>query len=211
MLFALLAACSPSLTSSPAHAAPTAYDMSGSLAYVQVFKDPDTIGADASHNHVIHTRDFTTAEVSWDPEDLNACSLNFALNVSSLVVDADTMRAKVGYEKEIAEGQRETVKKNMLSEKQLNVDAHPTMSFKSTSCEAGDGGKVKVNGDLTIRGVTKAVTVPMKVSFDDGLRARGAVKIKATQFGFEPYKAMGGAVANQDTMQLVVDLKGTAG
>jgi polyisoprenoid-binding protein YceI len=41
----------------------------------------------------------------------------------------------------------------------LAVDKYPTMSFKSTKVEKVADGKLKVTGDLTIRGVTKSVVL----------------------------------------------------
>src|SRR5947209_4953083 len=43
----------------------------------------------------------------------------------------------------------------------FDVKQFPTMTFKSTKVE-GSGGLLKVSGDLTIRGVTKPVTVDFK-------------------------------------------------
>jgi polyisoprenoid-binding protein YceI len=43
----------------------------------------------------------------------------------------------------------------------FDVKQFPTMTFKSTKVE-GSGDLLKVSGDLTIRGVTKAVTVDFK-------------------------------------------------
>ena len=39
--------------------------------------------------------------------------------------------------------------------------------------------------------------------------AKGSTKIKATQFGMEPYSAGFGALKNQDAMILVVSIHGT--
>jgi polyisoprenoid-binding protein YceI len=41
----------------------------------------------------------------------------------------------------------------------FDVEKFPTMTFKSTKIEKGEGTKLKVTGDLTIKGVTKSVTL----------------------------------------------------
>lgn len=41
----------------------------------------------------------------------------------------------------------------------LETAKHPTITFKSTKVEGGADGKVKITGDLTIKGVTKPVTL----------------------------------------------------
>jgi polyisoprenoid-binding protein YceI len=40
----------------------------------------------------------------------------------------------------------------------LDAEAFPTLVFTSTGVEAGEHGEYKLNGDLTIRGVTRPVT-----------------------------------------------------
>jgi polyisoprenoid-binding protein YceI len=49
--------------------------------------------------------------------------------------------------------------KDLKSDKFFNTDKFPTLSFKSTKVEQGADGKLKVTGDLTIRGVTKQVVL----------------------------------------------------
>jgi polyisoprenoid-binding protein YceI len=44
----------------------------------------------------------------------------------------------------------------------LDADNHPTITFKTTSIERGDGSEFEVTGDLTIRGTTKSVTFPLE-------------------------------------------------
>jgi polyisoprenoid-binding protein YceI len=46
----------------------------------------------------------------------------------------------------------------------LDVEHHPTMTYKSTGLEPGKGGNWKLIGDLTVRGVTRPVT--LDVEFD---------------------------------------------
>lgn len=49
-------------------------------------------------------------------------------------------------------------KGHLLSEEFFNVSATPTITFRSTEIRPSDGGSVEVDGELTIRGVTKPVT-----------------------------------------------------
>lgn len=44
----------------------------------------------------------------------------------------------------------------------LEVDAYPELTFKSTSVEHDGGEDWRINGDLTIRGVTRPVTLKME-------------------------------------------------
>ena len=51
---------------------------------------------------------------------------------------------------------------DLRSERFLDTAGHPLMTFRSTSVTP-DGDKYKVAGDLTIRGVTKPVTLDVEV------------------------------------------------
>jgi polyisoprenoid-binding protein YceI len=44
----------------------------------------------------------------------------------------------------------------------FGVDEHPTISFRSTAVRPGDGDIWKVDGDLTIRGITRPITVDVE-------------------------------------------------
>jgi polyisoprenoid-binding protein YceI len=63
----------------------------------------------------------------------------------------------------------------MRGENWLDAENHPTLAFRSTSVEPRDGAHYLVRGDLTLRGVTKPVELPLKyhgvVSDPWGLRA----------------------------------------
>lgn len=51
----------------------------------------------------------------------------------------------------------------MLGESVLNADAHPTIRFTSTKIQLGPGGRISdgasIRGDLTVRGITRPVTL----------------------------------------------------
>lgn len=49
--------------------------------------------------------------------------------------------------------------KDLRSSNFLEIDKYPTMTFKSTKIEPAGSSKYKVTGDLTIKGVTKPVTL----------------------------------------------------
>ena len=44
----------------------------------------------------------------------------------------------------------------------FGVEEHPTISFRSTAVRPGDGDIWKVDGDLTIRGITRPITVDVE-------------------------------------------------
>ncbi len=193
--------------SGAAMAGPVSYslDHQDSLLYLTVFKDPTTPAPGISHDHAIRSVGWWS-EARLNPDDLAGCAISVTLPVSSLVVDERWVRRVAGLEGELSEATRDSVRKNMLSTEQLHSEDHPTMAFTSTHCTASS-----VVGDLTIRGVTRRIEMPAQLSATDGrLSLTGQVSILATDFGFEPFSAMMGALKNQDEMRLSVTLIGSA-
>lgn len=79
--------------------------------------------------------------------------------------------------------------KHLRSEDFFEVDKYPTITFKSTGYKAGSDGD-KLMGDLTIRGITKPVTIDVHHVGEGedpwgGYRSgfHGEVMLKAADFG----------------------------
>ncbi len=89
-----------------------------------------------------------------------------------------------------------------LGKETLDVAKHPTVTFVST---AVDGEKV--TGNLTIRGITKPVTVIAKKVAEG--KFEGSAVFKMTDFGIKPAKAALGAIGTKDEMTLRFKLTGT--
>ena len=133
--------------------------------------------------------------VVWTVNHMGVTPLSGAIAASGgpLVIDsADPSAAKVEVIFNIAD-MTTTVPdftKHLLSGEILQADKNPTASFTSTSVEA-DGMNAKITGDLTIRGVTKRVTLnaeffgaginPMVNTLDVGFSATG--QINRSDFG----------------------------
>ena len=84
-------------------------------------------------------------EIRYDPVDPTRSHVNMTVNVGSI----DTR----------VENRDKTVR----SDDFFDVDHYPTMTFTSTSVAAGADNTLQVTGDLTIRGVTRRITIPVKM------------------------------------------------
>ncbi|MFJ8148807.1 YceI family protein [Streptomyces sp. NPDC096048] len=78
----------------------------------------------------------------------------------------------------------------LLSSKFLDADGHPTLTFESTRVEQVEDDVFKVTGDLTIRTVTRAVTVVFTLTGretgprgDSRISARGNATIDRNDWG----------------------------
>ncbi len=89
-------------------------------------------------------RDFE-GDIRFDPERPEATEVTFVVQVASV----DTKKR----------GRDE----KLLSADFFHAEKYPVMSFSSTKVAADGARRLQVTGDLTIRGVTKRITVPVTV------------------------------------------------
>jgi polyisoprenoid-binding protein YceI len=194
----------------PAEAAPTTYNLteSGSKLYVQVFKKRGGAASRLAHDHVIVATGWT-GTVTWDPENVAACSVSISLPVVGLSPDTDEMRVHVGYPSRLSKSNQKKVKGNIVMLTQLAAEHFPKITFQSTGC-SGSGTNVTVTGNLSIRGVAKSLSVPMEISADGtSFSAKGAFAATHEDFQFAPYSALGGALRNENEMRFTVDVVGS--
>lgn len=90
-----------------------------------------------------------------------------------------------------------------IRDKVLQTGAHPTITFQSTSAE-GTPESFTVEGDLTIKGVTRPVTVRGQVSGD---RLTGGAIVVQTKWGIKPYSALLGQLKLADPVEIAFDLE----
>jgi polyisoprenoid-binding protein YceI len=69
----------------------------------------------------------------------------------------------------------------------FDVNKHPKATFKSTAIKAAAGANGtthEITGDLTMHGVTKSITFPVKTTSDDkGVTIDGTLTVKKEDFG----------------------------
>lgn len=133
-----------------------------------------------------------------DNEDLNKSSVN-------VTIDATTIDTR--------EPDRD---KHLKSADFFDVANHPTITFKSTKVESAEPGKLKVTGDLTIRGVSRQVTLTVtapKSPIKDpwGLQrtaVSGTTKIDRQDFGVSWNKSLdSGGVVVGDNVDITLDVE----
>lgn len=128
---------------------------------------------------------------------------------SSVTVDVDVDSLEVGSGsggvKPLTSGDRAEIKR-IIRAKLLRSARFPTISFRSTAV-SGSPDSVVVDGQLTVMGVSRPLTVQVQVS-DDG-RVRGSAAVVQTRWGITPYSAFFGAlkVADEVTVEFEVELR----
>jgi polyisoprenoid-binding protein YceI len=150
------------------------------------------------HDHFVAARDFD-GEARLTPGAVSPASLTLTVRASSL---AETRDVFTDQQKKIIDGE--------LRDIVLEPDKYPEITFKSTevSAEARGGTfMVKLGGDLTLRGVTRHVSIPAEVTLDgQDLRARGEFEIKRGDFKVPATSAFHGTVRVRDRLKVMFDI-----
>ena len=131
-----------------------------------------------------------------DSDDLSRSRVSIVIATSSL---------KVSGADEPPED-RPKVQAAMESDEVLGVARFPRITFEGASIaanrRAAPAFDVVVAGRLTIRDVTRPVSVPVHVQLADrSLTANGRFSVKQTEFGIKPI-SVGGAVAVKDSLDI---------
>jgi polyisoprenoid-binding protein YceI len=129
------------------------------------FKDPKGVNTvifktDAPLESINGTASGISGTVSFDPENPGGIKGKIVVAAKSLHVGNPTM------------------KEHMHGDGWLDVAKHPEISFEVVSTRnaktEGNATTLEVTGNMTIKGVTKSLTVPAKVTYlKDKLKARG--------------------------------------
>lgn len=128
------------------------------------FKDPKGVNnavfkLDAPLESINGTASGISGTVEFDPENPAALRGKIVVAASSLHVGNPTM------------------KEHLHSDKWMNVASHPQITFEVASAKSakteGNSTTLDVTGKMTIKGVTKVLTVPVKLTYlKDKLPAR---------------------------------------
>jgi len=106
--------------------------------------------------------------------------------------------------------------KDLKSDKFFDAASFPSITFKSTKVEQASAGKLKVTGDLTIRGTTKSVvldvdgpTAPVKDPWGNQRAAASATtKINRQDYGVKwNAKLDNGGVVVGDDVNITIDIE----
>jgi polyisoprenoid-binding protein YceI len=97
----------------------------------------------------------------------------------------------------------------------FEVKKYPTMTFKSKRVQPGDAGTFRLVGDLTMRGVTKEVTLDVEgpsqaVKMQNGQMKIGATattKVNRRDFGLNYNNVIEAGAVVGDTVTVTIDLE----
>ena len=172
----------------PAAAATRTYVIDSSASAVQVHVGKSGVFGFAGHTHEVAAERFA-GRVDADPDDLARSSVELSFDASGLKVSAPGE----------PEGDAPKVQEVMAGPKVLDVSRFPAIRFRSRQVSgrrAADGAyELEVAGEVSLHGVSRAVTLPVRVELSGAtLTASGRTALAQRAFGIEPVAAGGGTV-----------------
>lgn len=153
------------------------------------------------HSHHLAASDFS-GEVEITPDTITPASLHLVVKAASLhETGAD-----------FTEPQKQIINKE-LKEIVLLPDQYPDITYQSTNVTSkGLGGgryEVKINGNLTLHGVTRPVMIPATVTLNGStLRAVGEFSIDRDDYKVKATSAFHGMVRVDDDIKFEFDILG---
>lgn len=126
---------------------------------------------------------------------------------SSVSIEFDAASLRVNAVGEPA-GDAPQVQETMLGPRVLDAARFPIVSFRSSRVvvvtRAADGSDIRVEGAMTLHGVTRTLTLPLHVTLggDGTMTATGRFFIRQSDYGIKPVTAGGGAVRVKDELEV---------
>ena len=152
-------------------------------------------------DHLVAVREFT-GEAQITPGAITPASLEINAKAASMVETRDVF----------TEQEKQIINKE-LREIVLEPDKYPDITFKSTSVTGKSLGpdryELKIDGNLTLHGVTRRITIPTEVTVSgNDMRARGEFSIDRDDFGIKATSAFHGMVRVRNKIEFTFDIVG---
>lgn len=170
-----------------------------------VVQDPKTYAIDKAHSEINFNAEarflsahgfFTSweADVRFDPANITASSVKITIDSKSITTRND---------------RRDN---HLKSNDFFATDSFPTITFVSKQITQAGEGKWDIVGDLTIRGVTKEITIPTQQVFYENGRGRfkGNFTVNRMQYGVK-YQSRINSIADEIEVQFnlsIIEPKG---
>jgi polyisoprenoid-binding protein YceI len=170
-----------------AAAQPAEYAVDGARSTVRIHVGKSGAFSFAGHRHQVEAP--VAGTIRADPAALEASAVELRFASAGLRVRPEGEPA----------GDAPRVQEVMQGPKVLEVARFPEIRFVSKAVRGraagGSAYDLTLVGDLTLRDVTRELTVPVRVALEgDALSATGRAVLRHDQFGLKPVSAAGGTV-----------------
>ena len=188
----------------PAGATLYAVDADRSVVTLRVYRAGRL--AMLGHNHVVTSAN--ESGFAWTKGAPDASGFEVRLAVADLVVDDPAARAAAGedFPGTLSDAAREGTRRNMLRAEVLDGEHYPQIAVRGNSL-GSTWDRATVAADVTLRGQTRRVDVPLEIVHDEGtIVARGTFRILQSDFGITPFSVGGGAIQVADEVDVAFEI-----
>jgi polyisoprenoid-binding protein YceI len=177
-------------------------DPARSQLLVFIYRDGSL--ARMGHDHVAASRD--VRGYASAPQGLAAARADVYFAFDSLTMDEPALRSEAGFTSEIDAEDIETTRLRML--RLVDAAVHPFARLRVLGV-SGTPPSVRLAAELTLRGETRPVELPLSLNADAGtLRVEGEFSVRQTDFGITPFSIFGGALAVKDELRIKFRVEG---
>ncbi len=183
MRFSTLALCTALVAAAPVVAQEKAIDTQRSTITIHVGKSG--LLSAAAHDHTVSA-------------PISAGALQESDTNSRIQFRVETAKMTVQPDPKIDEKDHATIQTHM-EELVLETKKYPEIAFRSTRIQKVAGGEWKVDGDLSLHGVTKAVNLTVKKTGESYITH---TVLKQTDFGIKPISIGGGMIKVKNELEI---------
>lgn len=152
------------------------------------FGHPHVIGGPVLSGEIIRTPVFEHTRV------------DLRIDVSALMLDRPEWRQAEGFDADLDAEDIADTRRNLLGEAVLDAARYPSIAIRSVAI-AGPAWQPDVTIRIRLRDTVRERTVPVSLRHDDNrLEATGQLRLRQTDFGMEPFSAVGGALRVADEL-----------
>jgi polyisoprenoid-binding protein YceI len=158
------------------------------------------------HDHAI-VADSWAAELCLGSPIAQGAHASLTLETGSLVIDSDSARSLAGMDGGPDDDTRRDLQATFLDAEHLDASGFPEIRLELRAVEGTADDEVRVEGTITLHGITRDVGFPVHVQRTDTgtLLMTGTLRIRQRDFGIEPESKAGLVkVANEVDLQFAL-------
>jgi polyisoprenoid-binding protein YceI len=153
------------------------------------------------HEHVITANSWAGA-FCWAPEAATTAQGAVTVDTRSLEIDRADARKLAKLGNGPSEGQLKTIRKKFVDEQHLDTARYAQMRLTLQGVSKTDRDRTQLNGQLTMRGVTRDVAFPIDIkTAGEELQLSGTLTVRQSEFGIKP-ESIAGVVKVKDPIDI---------
>jgi polyisoprenoid-binding protein YceI len=166
---------------------------------------PKSMSVDVEHSTiVIHVFKSGLFSFAGDNHEIRAPISGGSVDAAEKTVELKVNAAKLTVlDPALSPEKRAQVQQKMLGPDVLDSTRFPEIHFRSTKAEQVKSDEWLVQGELTLHGQTRPVTVRVARA---GVHYRGKASLKQTSFGIAPVAVAGGTIKVKDELKVDFDI-----